>query len=82
MIVRVTKMSCYAYNVFFISMLAAVMCPTLLDPLNGNVFWTDVTVNSGAIYTCNSVFELIGSKVRSCLSDGVWSSQEPVCTGI
>jgi CUB/sushi domain-containing protein len=58
------------------------MCPTLLDPLNGSVFWTDLSVNSVAIYTCKSGFELIGSKVRSCLSDGVWSKEIPVCTAI
>jgi CUB/sushi domain-containing protein len=60
----------------------AIMCPTLLDPLNGSVFWTDLSVNSVAIYTCKSGFELIGSKVRSCLSDGVWSKEIPVCTAI
>ena len=67
--------------VLFFVILSAVMCPTLLDPLNGSVFWTDVSVNSVALYTCKSTFELIGNKVRSCLIDGVWSNEEPVCTG-
>ena len=58
------------------------MCPTPLDLLNGNVLWTDLLVDSVATYTCNSGFELIGSEVRTCLSDAVWSNEEPVCTGI
>ena len=58
------------------------MCPTLLDPLNGNVLWSDLSYNSGATYTCNSGFELVGNELRTCLSDGVWSNEEPVCRGI
>ena len=61
--------------------ISAVMCPPLLRQLSGIVLWTDLSVNSTATYTCNGGFELIGSEVRTCLSNGVWSSDEPVCTG-
>ena len=61
--------------------ISALMCPPLLVPFNGNVLWTDLSVNSTATYTCNAGFELIGNEVRTCLKDGVWSNEEPVCTG-
>ena len=60
---------------------SVVMCPALLDPLNGNVLWSDLSVHSGATYTCNSGFELVGNELRTYLSDGVWSNEEPVCRG-
>jgi hypothetical protein len=57
------------------------VCPSLLDPLNGGVMWTNLSVGSIATYTCNSGFELVGNEMRTCQSDGVWSGEEPVCTG-
>ena len=58
------------------------MCPSLSDPLNGGVTWTSLSVGSIATYTCNSGFELVGNEMRTCQSDGVWSGEEPVCTGM
>ena len=58
------------------------MCPVPVDPLNGSVVWMDRSVNSLAIYTCSSGFELKGREVRFCQSDGVWSEEAPTCLGI
>ena len=55
------------------------MCPPLSDPPNGDVTWP---VGSVATYTCNSGFELVGNEMRTCQSDGIWSGEEPVCTGM
>ena len=70
----------YLHN-HYCYLLLAIMCPPLLDPPNGNVLWTDLSVNGVATYTCNGGFELIGSEVRTCLSDGTWNKEKPVCTG-
>ena len=63
-------------------MLSAVMCPALMDPLNGSVVWTDLSVSSVASYKCNEGFELKGSETRNCSNDGLWSGEDSVRTGI
>ena len=60
---------------------AEVMCPTLPNPENGMVSWTNLTENGIATYSCNDGFTLEGSEVRIC-REGLWSSEAPLCTGM
>ena len=57
-----------------------IMCPTLPNPENGMVSWTNLTENGIATYSCNDGFTLEGSEVRIC-REGLWSSEAPLCTG-
>ena len=56
-------------------------CPKLPPPKNGKV-----AVDAGAPgsvttahYTCNSGFELVGSKTRVCRQNGIWQGTAPFC---
>ena len=40
---------------------------------------TGLTEGSNAIYTCNSGYQLSGERIRTCMSNGNWSGQEPTC---
>ena len=60
----------------------AVMCPSLLDPINGAVTWTSLTEGSVATYVCDDGFELEGNMTRTCESSGMWSGEEPMCRGM
>ncbi len=71
---------------------AAITCPALFAPANGQVtFVTDTTAPydfaTVATYTCNTGYGLIGGDVsRSCGGDmsnttGVWSGVVPTCEG-
>ncbi|XP_045183638.2 uncharacterized protein LOC123542068 [Mercenaria mercenaria] len=49
-------------------------------PVNGTVTFTDTTTNSVASFNCNDGFvEATGSNTQTCLSDGSWSSPQPLC---
>ncbi|XP_045194392.1 uncharacterized protein LOC123550009 [Mercenaria mercenaria] len=49
-------------------------------PVNGTVTFTDTTTNSVASFSCNDGFvEATGSNTQTCLSDGSWSSPQPLC---
>ena len=56
-----------------------VMCPELLDPSNGAVTVSGLTVGSTASYTCDAGFELSENILRMCETGGVWSGSEPLC---
>ena len=57
------------------------LCSKLSSPAYGSVTWTGLTCGSTATYTCDSGYQLSGDQSRTCLSTGVWSGQEPTCTG-
>ena len=43
---------------------------------------TGLTEGSNAVYTCNSGYKLSGKqerRIRTCMSNGNWSGQEPTC---
>ena len=58
---------------------SAGLCSELSSPTNGQVTWTGLTSGSNATYTCDSGYNLIGDQIRTCLSTGMWSGQEPTC---
>ena len=54
-------------------------CSELSDPANGAVTWTGLTTGSNAIYICNNGYQLNGDQIRTCMSNRMWSGQEPTC---
>ena len=61
---------------------AAVDCSLLEPPLNGQVMVMGTTLGSRAHYSCDLGYVLLGSVVRTCGPDGLWSNLEPLCSGI
>ena len=59
----------------------AIECEDLDDPRYGNVILTGTKVSSTATYVCDDGFLLIGNQLRKCLSNGLWSGEEPICKG-
>ncbi|XP_074643412.1 P-selectin-like [Tubulanus polymorphus] len=45
----------------------------------GSVTYTGVTINSTANYSCNAGFQMDGPHERTCLPDGTWSGDPPMC---
>ena len=56
-----------------------VVCPTLLNPMEGRVALTGTLVGSQAAYSCNEGLVLNGNRTRICRADGRWSGSEPTC---
>ena len=54
-------------------------CGELPHPSNGNVMETGLTEGSNAVYTCDSDYQLVGERIRTCMSNGMWSGEEPTC---
>ena len=52
-----------------------------MDPANGEVILSGVSVGDTATFTCNAEFELRGDSVLTCLSDITWDKTPPVCQG-
>ena len=64
-------------------MLAAITCPQLRPPANGDVSTTDgLSFGSVALYTCNRGYTVQGLDTRACLLTGEWSGVRPNCTGL
>ncbi|KAM4706820.1 sushi, von Willebrand factor type A, EGF and pentraxin domain-containing protein 1 [Discoglossus pictus] len=58
-----------------------VRCPELLPPENGN-FIQDMCNNhfdAACGIRCNPGFDLVGSKIRLCQPNGLWSGSEATC---
>ena len=68
----------------FLFLYAAVDCGDLSAPSNGGVNIDGGTLypTGKAVYQCNVGYELVGAVLdtRSCLSTGLWSGVEPMCT--
>ncbi|CAH1773108.1 unnamed protein product [Owenia fusiformis] len=62
----------------------AFRCPQLKSPENGYVtpFMTSMLSSkprTRATYVCDTGFTLVGSKYRTCSSDGIWIGSRPSC---
>ncbi len=81
----------YKPTILILCTSAAITCPALSDPTNGQVtFATDPTVpydyGTVATYSCGTGFGLSGDIMRTCggdglTTDGVWSGIESTCEG-
>ena len=59
-------------------------CPSLIVPSNGMIsclLGVDGVPSAAdtCSYTCNTDYELTGSRNRICLNDGSWSGSAPTC---
>uniref|UniRef100_A0A8D0BPV5 CUB and Sushi multiple domains 1 n=1 Tax=Salvator merianae TaxID=96440 RepID=A0A8D0BPV5_SALMN len=53
-----------------------ISCGSLPSPPNGNKIGTLTVYGATAIFTCNTGYTLVGSHVRECLANGLWSGSE------
>ena len=56
-----------------------LLCSKLSNIDNGQLTMEGFKFQQTARYTCHPGFSLSGDAVRSCLSSGLWSGQEPTC---
>lgn len=61
--------------------LSAKDCGPISTPLNGTKVGEQTTYPSKIIFTCDDGFNLRGSNVRQCKSDGEWNGVETSCQG-
>lgn len=61
--------------------LLVISCGSLSFPPNGNKIGTLTVYGATAIFTCNTGYTLVGSHVRECLANGLWSGTETRCLG-
>ena len=50
-----------------------------MDPANGIVALTGISVGDTAAFACGQGFELVGTDTITCGNDGQWSEKPPVC---
>ncbi|XP_069079880.1 CUB and sushi domain-containing protein 2 [Pleurodeles waltl] len=56
-----------------------ISCGDLPTPANGNRIGTLTVYGATAIFSCNTGYTLVGSRVRECMANGLWSGQEVNC---
>ncbi|KAM6149501.1 CUB and sushi domain-containing protein 1 [Erethizon dorsatum] len=56
-----------------------ISCGSLSFPPNGNKIGTLTVYGATAIFTCNTGYTLVGSHIRECLANGLWSGSETRC---
>jgi len=62
-------------------MYLVISCGDLGTPPNGNKIGTLTVYGATAIFSCNTGYTLVGSRVRECMSNGLWSGAEVQCLG-
>ena len=64
----------------FVFYLIADPCPTLSDPLNGDIECTGPQVtDQSCSYSCQNGYNLTGSVSRTCQPDHIWSGDPTSC---
>ena len=76
--------TCRMTFIIIIMVILLVSCTSLTDPNNGTINCSlgDDGVPSyedTCSFTCNTGYELTGSDIRTCQSDGNWSGNDDVC---
>ncbi|XP_062852030.1 CUB and sushi domain-containing protein 1-like [Trichomycterus rosablanca] len=56
-----------------------ISCGELASPPNGKKMGTLTTFGATAIFMCNTGYTLVGSHVRECQANGLWSGVETKC---
>ncbi len=69
--------------VFLFAVTSGSNCGSLSNPQNGQVeIRSTEDGDSFAEYTCDEGFNLVGSPIRLCLSNGMYNGSAPVCEGM
>ncbi|KAL7980566.1 hypothetical protein Chor_001720, partial [Crotalus horridus] len=66
-------------SLFVCVLILVISCGDLPVPPNGNRIGTLTTYGATAIFSCNSGYTLVGSRVRECMANGLWSGLEVTC---
>ena len=70
-------------NVHDMFLILTVDCGNLTDPANGNVTHTTGTdLGQTATYRCDTGYNLVGDRTRTCQARGNWSGNAPTCQGM
>ena len=56
-------------------------CGQLATPTNGSATGLKTTYPHEITFHCDDGFNIFGSRVRKCLSNGIWSGNETYCSG-
>lgn len=65
--------------IHFLLSLFVVMCPSLGTIDNGNLSTDATNINTVVTVHCNSGYQLQGSNILVCQSNGQWSDDKPSC---
>ncbi|KAL9989269.1 hypothetical protein ACROYT_G003802 [Oculina patagonica] len=57
-------------------------CGHLPPPKNGSIIGDQTTYPNELSFFCDVGFNLLGSPVRRCEADGIWSEEQPNCTAV
>lgn len=66
-----------SYDVYYL----VISCGELPSPPFGTKLGTLTTFGATAIFMCNHGYTLVGSHVRECGANGLWSGTETRCLG-
>lgn len=61
--------------------ISVISCGELPIPPSGHRIGTLSVYGATAIFSCNSGYTLVGSRVRECMANGLWSGSEVRCLG-
>lgn len=56
-------------------------CGQLAIPTNGSANGRKTTYPNEVTFHCDDGFNIFGSRIRKCLSNGIWSGNETFCSG-
>ena len=52
-----------------------------MDPPNGRMTCSGLVTNETCSFMCDDGYEILGSKIRTCLNSSKWDGQPTVCKG-
>jgi len=61
--------------------IAAVDCGSLISPMNGSMLGSKTVFPNSIEFSCDEGFDLLGSTIRTCKSDGQWNGNTTICKG-
>jgi len=83
-ICRRGEIKCVKFWQLFSDNYLLVLCLSLIDPNNGKITCSlgddeAPSYEDMCDFTCNTGYELTGSDIRTCQSDGSWSGNNTIC---